>query len=138
MTRTRIVYSSPQRAAEVETGRRLLAGHLFALIAVSALTILHYNLAVGHDRLVPQIIRFGFTLMLCRAIYRGSFPAKWFTMILVSIGAVWFAVIIYSNWAKMDVWGLISVGTSLFTYIAFLVAMTFSKKITVFMESGAR
>ncbi len=82
---------------DIEKGRLLVLRLCSIVVFISAFVILQYNFSIGTHRLPSQLVRFGLTVWLCVAIYKGSQPARWIAIFLMGIGGVLFLALMFSD-----------------------------------------
>jgi len=71
-----------------ERGRRLVLVAAAIMILVSAGTILTYNMALGQQQLISQVIRFILTVVLVIYLFKGYAWARWVSVVLLSLASL--------------------------------------------------
>ena len=71
-----------------DRGRKIVLGIIGATVGFSALVIITFILLVGPQRLLPQVARFIFTVLLGIFLYRGTKWAYWVLVVLYGLGGV--------------------------------------------------
>lgn len=125
-------YGEPDRSVLL-AGRQILRRHVFAVISISALTILQYNLVIGPDRLPAQVVRFALTLLLCYGIYRGSPLAKWLAVCLFGIAGVLFFSLLLSP-GHIGTLNWLTAAANCMTYLLFAWSLIRSTAVAAFLE----
>lgn len=118
---------------DIKAGREIVFRLSIAVVCISALTILQYNLILGTHKLPQQIVRFGLTIWLCYAIYRGSQPARWIGIALFAIGGVVFALLLLKM-KNLDILDGMTVGLNAATYLVFAGSLFGSGKVIAFLN----
>lgn len=77
-----------ERLVAAHRGASIVRWIVLQFVVGSAIVIVNYNLVVGQDRLPTQLVRFGLTLFLCWALYRGKGWARGVCMVLFGLAGL--------------------------------------------------
>lgn len=114
---------------EAKRGRRLVLAVIFAAIAISAVTIVTFNIGVGPERLPQQIVRFLLTFGLSVFLYRGANWARLLWAFLSGLSGLLFLVMFLGN---LNLLALIFG----FVYTASAIILLFSPSVKRYFGKG--
>jgi hypothetical protein len=105
---------------------------LFGLaLLLSIVIIVTFNLQIGPDNIIPQILRTLFTGLMMAITFSGFRWAKWILVAMYVFGAVTLSLKIWESEYRAEVY----MNGFLFNfYLIFLYFILFSKPINAFLE----
>ncbi len=105
---------------------------LFGLALLLSVTIIAiYNIRIGNDNIVPQILRTLFTTLMMVLTFAGFRWAKWVLVAMYTFGAVTLFLKIWESEYRTEVY---MNGFLFNSYLIFLYFLLFSKSINAFLE----
>lgn len=117
----------------IRQGRRILLLVIATCLLLSVSTILSYNLVLGPGKIVPQVVRFLLTALLCVFLYRGKDWARWLFGLLYGHNTI-YAFTMGIPLLSQSLWGLMILFLGVL-YLLMGVILFFSPSVRAFLTA---
>ena len=118
---------------QIRQGRRILLVVIATCLLLSVSSILSYNLVLGPGKMVPQVVRFLLTVLLCVFLYRGKDWARWLFGLLYSYNCI-YALSMGIPLLSQSLWGLMILFPGIL-YLLMVVVLFFSPSVRAFLTA---